>query len=788
MKQKKLSIKEQTQKRIEERRTNLVFIEKKGQKKMDEGDRLRIYGTPLAPIKRLDEPKVIINNETLKYKNLVPTLLNGPLDTPLVTVIIPYNKDRGFLKEAIKSVENQTYKNVELILSYSENGVSFNLNEAIKISSGVYLRYLCEDDILPSDSIEVSVKRIQEEDFDFIHGNSLDFGENTINYVPEIKNPTLEELLDNNVINGGTVLYKRKVFVDYGLFDENLWTGEEYEFNLRLLYNKAKIGYCDETLSEYRCHANQKSIGNRNVEYQKIREWIFNKIRSRYSTDEKYSPKTKQYNIFAAIPVNGRHELLTHTIGRLLNKCGVSKVYCMGDNEEDKKVCEKAGAEWVHHPNRPLGSKWNSGIEAAIKSGIKYDGFLFVGSSDWVSDNWIDTFAPYLEYYDMVGTTNCYFLDINTDSTRRLIHWGGYTNERKGEAIGIGRMYSMRIIKKLGGKVFIDKSDNSMDYQSLQNVLSVGGNVRSFVAYDAKTVSISTNKWVNKHIFENEFKYRIDSDEVNDIEKWLKQWFPEGFKVFQQRIDQVYVSESVESFRKELKEKYQLKNFYDLTKPVFIFGMHRKEDFNFALGHKPHKIIFWCGSDAMTENLENQELTPNDIYQIKNVTHLAGSKFVSDDLTKHGIKHLFVPVTTASLGLPICPRGNDIYFYYSDEDSKDFYGMNYLQEIKSRTKLNIIIAKNDTYTHNQLIDVYKKCFIGVRLTSHDGVPTTGCELGLMGRRIIHNGNQPNCLNYENIDDVVKLINNEYKHRHEDNTDIAKEMRKFLDVGDSWLYV
>ena len=74
------------------------------------------------------------------------------------------------------------------------------------------------------------------------------------------------------------------------------------------------------------------------------------------------------------------------------------------------------------------------------------------------------------------------------------------------------------------------------------------------------------------------------------------------------------------------------------------------------------------------------------------------------------------------------------------------------------------------------------------MTQHDGVPTTGYELGLMGRRIIHNGNQPNCLNYKNVDDIVKHINNEYEHRNEDNSMIANKMRKFLDVGDFWLYV
>ena len=488
--------------------------------------------------------------------------------------------------------------------------------------------------------------------------------------------------------------------------------------------------------------------------------------------------KKIKYNIFASIPVNGRHELLPHTIERLLNKCGVSKVYCIGNNPIDRAICEAAGAEWINHPNSPLGKKWNMGIKAAIESGINYDGFLFVGSSDWISENWIETFAPYLSEYDMVGTTNCYFLDINTNGSKRVMHWKGYSNNRKGEAIGIGRLYSMRVVKKLEGKIFNDSSEKNMDYESMKRVLSVNGKIESFIADNAITVSISTNKWENKHNFETEVKTDPNSIEIANTDEWLKMNFPEGFKVLSNRIDQFCLSKSVLSFKKELKQKYNLKTFYDKNKPVFIFGMHRKEDYEFALNYSPHKVIFWCGSDAMNINPE--------IHQIKNVTYIAGSKFVSDDLTKNGIKHLFVPVTTASFDLPVCPRGDSIYFYYS-KGAENFYGMNFLNKIKSCTGLNIIIARNDTYSHEQLIDVYKKCFIGLRMTPHDGVPTTGCELGLMGRKIIHNGNQPNALNYKDIDDVIRIIKEEYEHRNEDNTYIANEMKKFLDVDDFWLY-
>jgi glycosyltransferase involved in cell wall biosynthesis len=47
-----------------------------------------------------------------------------------VAIIIPYQNDRGYLGEALKSVERQTYPAdlIELIEVQSENTVGHNLN------------------------------------------------------------------------------------------------------------------------------------------------------------------------------------------------------------------------------------------------------------------------------------------------------------------------------------------------------------------------------------------------------------------------------------------------------------------------------------------------------------------------------------------------------------------------------------------------------------------------------------------------------------------------------------
>lgn len=200
-----------------------------------------------------------------------------------VSIIIPYVKDRGYLDQAIESVYNQSFKGkIELIESKSNKSVGYNLNRGIEISKGKYIKYLCDDDVLTYNSIQDSVDAM--DDNDFIHGNSLaidSFGNDLIfNRYISNNRVTIESMLNSNKIHGGTLMYRRDVFDRFGLFDESLTTGEEYEFNLRLLSLGAKLGHCNRWLYKYRRHNEQKSLGIKANQLERIK--IINEIKQRY--------------------------------------------------------------------------------------------------------------------------------------------------------------------------------------------------------------------------------------------------------------------------------------------------------------------------------------------------------------------------------------------------------------------------------------------------------------------------------------------------------------------------
>ena len=224
--------------------------------------------------------------------------------------------------------------------------------------------------------------------------------------------------------------------------------------------------------------------------------------------------------IVAVIPVHGRLPLLPYTIGRLYQKNKVDHVICVG-SENERLVCEKAGAQFIVAPNT-LGLKWNNGFEEARNN--KADAVLFVGSSDWLSDNWVGMSVPYLEYYSMIGKLD--FNLIHVSSKILLSHWPGYPagNPRYKEPIGIGRMIRADVLDKMKWRPFIDSGNVSMDYMMLKNVERCGGTVG---AIDDKiySLSISTDIWENKHKF-----FELGTMPIPNGKQWLMKYFPEAFK------------------------------------------------------------------------------------------------------------------------------------------------------------------------------------------------------------------------------------------------------------------
>jgi hypothetical protein len=196
----------------------------------------------------------------------------------------------------------------------------------------------------------------------------------------------------------------------------------------------------------------------------------------------------------AIIPVHERLPLLPYTIGRLLNKNGVSDVICVG-SENERSTCEKAGAIFLEHENI-LSNKWNIGFLAAKQ--LKPDVCLFVGSSDWLMDNYLERMIPKLNRVDMVGVKHFYQAHISRDNIK-LGLWTGYGKDREFEPIGIGRLVTAQILDRMGWMPFQSNRNSSMDHYMFESIKNKGGLYLTEIDEMTKTLSISTDLWGNKH-------------------------------------------------------------------------------------------------------------------------------------------------------------------------------------------------------------------------------------------------------------------------------------------------
>jgi len=147
----------------------------------------------------------------------------------------------------------------------------------------------------------------------------------------------------------------------------------------------------------------------------------------------------------------------------------------------------------------------------------------------------------------------------------------------------------------------------------------------------------------------------------------------------------------------------------------------------------------------------------------------------------------------------ICTNNNDYNLFLNLNTDK-----NNILDFLSRK--NVIF---NSYNKKDLINIYSKCFIGLRLTNNDGNANTIQELGLMGIRCIHIDNIfPNVITYKknnkiwdiNIDNderikiskkyvngINLLIMNEKKEIGKVNYKIRNKMINFLNLNKGYLY-
>ena len=196
----------------------------------------------------------------------------------MISVIVPYNEDRGCLKQCIDSIKAQSYTDFELIEACGPGTLPENFNEGLREAKGEFIKMVQDDDWLPVDSLKHLAEGVG--DAAWAVGNVWQEG-----IAPYIYKPAYLDFKRNlfkYAIHMGSTLYRRDVLLDLEGMDERLETGEEYDLHLSLLSIGLIPAYIDEEVYHYRMWSGGKSVVYRN----KRTAWRKNelaKIKARYT-------------------------------------------------------------------------------------------------------------------------------------------------------------------------------------------------------------------------------------------------------------------------------------------------------------------------------------------------------------------------------------------------------------------------------------------------------------------------------------------------------------------------
>ena len=206
------------------------------------------------------------------------------LNKPIISVVIPvYNAERYILK-ALRSVCEQTYQNLEIIVlddgstdnskkiietiedkriklvSRDNRGLIATLNEGISLSSGDYIARMDADDICLANRFAKQLEYLQSQTkvgvvftgIEYINANGDAIRKKTSNETRKIESV---EFLFGCPVCHPTAMFNMNVLAKCDIqYDPDFDKTEDYELWTRLL-NITQIGILSEVLFQYRIHS-----------------------------------------------------------------------------------------------------------------------------------------------------------------------------------------------------------------------------------------------------------------------------------------------------------------------------------------------------------------------------------------------------------------------------------------------------------------------------------------------------------------------------------------------------
>jgi hypothetical protein len=250
------------------------------------------------------------------------------------------------------------------------------------------------------------------------------------------------------------------------------------------------------------------------------------------------------------------------------------------------------------------------------------------------------------------------------------------------------------------------------------------------------------------------------------------------------RIWQCRTSRAVRFFGPAFTARHGLEDYSDRATPALFFGVYHRADLEALRKHEAPAVVLWAGSDALRIDRAFFRARRDRVF------HLAQSRSIERDLRRAGLPYRRLNVHGSDLDdLTLEPLGTDVYVYQPRSRAALFAPAVTARVRRAMPGVRFhIVGSHREHPREELIALYRQCCIGLRLTSHDGCANTVLELGMMGRRCVHNGDQPNAVGWKTPGDVVRAIKTERGKAGRTHRWMPDAIRKHLELPQDWLDV
>ena len=195
-----------------------------------------------------------------------------------IDIILPNFNSSDYIRETIKSIIDQTFKNWKLIIvddcsdkktrtilkKFSKNkrikiywlkknkGAGYCRNYALKKSKSPYLAFIDSDDIWKKDKLETQLRFMENNNYLFTYTNYETFGKK-IKFISPAKEYDFNKFVNDTSICTSTMIIKRNILKNTEFINSEIC--EDYFFKCKIL--KICNAYClDDFLTKYRIRNN----------------------------------------------------------------------------------------------------------------------------------------------------------------------------------------------------------------------------------------------------------------------------------------------------------------------------------------------------------------------------------------------------------------------------------------------------------------------------------------------------------------------------------------------------